>query len=108
MIKKISLILLTIVALIGCSNKPPATELKLDLGVIIVKEHKDNLGRLITWPLGADIEKDAPTLLYSIKDFNYVEGYRYTVPVKIQIEDNEVIYSYFEWGGYTLKKEKTK
>ncbi|MBR8758919.1 DUF4377 domain-containing protein [Porphyromonas levii] len=105
MIKRLLLLLITIIALGGCS-KPDVTSIKLRLEVIIVKEHKDPSGRFITWPQGADIESDPPILLDKIKDFTYEEGYRYILPVRIQLENGEESYSYFEWDGHKLIKEK--
>lgn len=105
MIKRIIILLLFIVTLAGCT-KLDGTPIDLVTKVIIVKEHKDPFGRLITWPYGADIENDEPTLIYYIKDFNYEEGYRYTVPVRIKVENGQESYSYFEWDNHKLTKQR--
>lgn len=105
MIKRLLLTLLAILALFGCS-KPDATPIELVRKVIIVYEHKDPLGRFIIWQEGADISTDKPAYIHTIKDFTYEEGYRYTLPVRIQIEKGEEIYSYFEWGDHKLTKQK--
>lgn len=117
MIKKIILILLVASALWSCS-KPDATPIELQQRVIIVKEYKDLLGRFITWTLPPKMEKydfssirtiieeTEPTPIYTIKGFSYEEGYRYILPVKVQIENGQESYSYFEWGGHVLIKDK--